>query len=225
MTEAGGNRVRAVTPAGLVSTLAGGGGGGGGGLGLGGGGGSCRGLADGFGAAARFSYPTGVAVDAAGVVFVADTYNHRIRRIENGLVSTLAGGGGDGGGGGAAGGFADGARGAAARFDGPRGLALDPLSGLLIVADANNNRLRAVDARSGAASTLAGSGAEGDADGAGEGAGEGGEDGEGGAPAAAALAASFRGPQGVAVDAAGDVVVADSGNHRVRRLARGALGL
>ena len=171
------HRVRMISPAGAVTTLAGGG---------------ERGFADGRGAAARFDYPSGIAVDAAGVVFVADRDNHCIRRITNGVVGTLAGSGAPG--------FADGA-GAAAQFFCPDGLALDHATGHLLVADHYNNRIRAVDPRSGAVSTLAGSGAKGDDDGD-------------------AAAASFNWPSGVAVDAQGGVLVADYGNHRVRRIAR-----
>ena len=81
------------------------------------------------------------------------------------------------------------------------GLALDPATGNLLVADSGNHRIRAVDPRSGAVSTLAGSGAEGDDD----------DD---------AAAASFKGPRGVGVDAQGGILVADTDNHRVRRIAR-----
>ena len=177
VTEGGGHRVRMISPAGNVTTLAGSG---------------KSGFADGRAAAARFNGPTGIAVDAAGVVFVADQYNNRIRRITNGVVDTLAGG--------SVWGFADGV-GAAAQFRFPRGLVLDPATGHLLVADFVNNRIRAVNPRSGAVSTLAGSGAEGADDGD-------------------AAAASFTRPSGVAVDAQSGVLVADSFNHLVRRIAR-----
>ena len=84
----------------------------------------------------------------------------------------------------------------------PAGLALDPATGHLLVADEGNHRIRAVDPRSGAVSTLTGSGADGGAN-----------DGD-------AAAASFNRPFGVAVDAQGGILVADTYNHRVRRIAR-----
>ena len=177
VTEGTGHRVRTISPAGAVTTLAGSG---------------AAGYADGRGAAASFNTPLGIAVDATGVVFVADQANHRIRRITSGVVDTLAGSG--------AAGFADGA-GAAAQFYLPFGLALDPATGLLIVGDQLNHRIRAVDPRSGAVSTLAGSGTAGAADGD-------------------AATASFQHPLGVAVDAQGGILVADSYNHLVRRIAR-----
>ena len=177
VADCDGHRVRMISPAGAVTTLAGGGG---------------AGFADGRGAAARFFHPTGIAVDAAGVVFVADWFNHRIRRITNGVVDTLAGSGAQG--------FADGA-GTAAKFSYPHGIALDPATGHLLVADEDNHRIRAVDPRSGFVSTLAGSRAEGAADGD-------------------AAAASFNGPRGVAADAKGGVLVTDTKNHRVRRIVR-----
>ena len=179
VTEYWGHRVRMISPAGAVTTLAG--------SGMG-----TSGFADGRGATARFNPPTGIAVDAAGVVFVADRSNHRIRRITNGVVDTLAGSGAKG--------FADGV-GAAAQFNYPHGLTLDPATGHLLVADRGNHRIRAVDPRSGAVSTLAGSGAREDDDGD-------------------AAAASFNCPWGVAVDAQGGILVADYRNHRVRRIAR-----
>ena len=183
VTEEEGHCVRMISPAGAVTTLAGGG---------------VSGFADGRGAAARFNQPTGIAVDATGVVFVADCNNNRIRRITNGVVDTLAGSGEMGLFSKA--GFADGA-GAAAQFNSPSDLALDPATGHLLVADSGNHRIRAVDPRSGSVSTLAGSGAQGAADGD-------------------AAAASFYRPRGVAVDAQGGILVADSCNHRVRRIAR-----
>jgi serine/threonine-protein kinase len=96
------NRVRRVTPGGVVSTLAGNG---------------TSAFADGTGVEAAFWYPAGLAVDSGGVLFVADRGNHRIRRVApGGVVSTLAGSG--------AGAFADGA-GTAASFHSPSGLAVD----------------------------------------------------------------------------------------------------
>ncbi|CAK0830276.1 unnamed protein product [Prorocentrum cordatum] len=150
------------------------------------------GYADGQGAAASFYRPTGVAVDGAGNVFVADCYNHRIRKISaGGAVSTLAGSG--------ASGYADG-QGAAASFYRPTGVAVDG-AGNVFVADCYNHRIRKISA-GGAVSTLAGSGASGHADGQG-------------------AAASFWFPRGVAVDGAGNVFVADCYNHRIRKISAG----
>ncbi|CAK0864411.1 unnamed protein product [Prorocentrum cordatum] len=143
------------------------------------------GYADGQGAAASFWCPMGVAVDGAGNVFVADSYNHRIRKISaGGAVSTLAGSGDMG--------YADG-QGAAASFWCPMGVAVDG-AGNVFVADSYNHRIRKISA-GGAVSTLAGSGDMGYADGQG-------------------AAASFWCPMGVAVDGAGNVFVA-AGNHRI----------
>ena len=124
------HRVRMISPAGAVTTLAGN---------------RVQGFANGRGTEASFNYPTGIAVDAAGVVFVADSENHCIRRITNGVVDTLAGNGTFG--------SRDGVN-AAARFHHPRGIAFDPTTGNLLVTDVGNHRIRAVDPRSGAVSTL-----------------------------------------------------------------------
>ena len=104
-----------------------------------------KGYADGAVSDALFNAPVGVAV-SENRIYVADTYNDKIRVIENGLVKTLAGG---------AQGFADG-EGTAARFDTPCGLAVLP-NGEIIVADAANRRLRKIDAQ-GKVSTYAGTG-------------------------------------------------------------------
>ena len=114
--------IRRITAAGVVSTLAG----------LAG----SQGSADGTGAAARFYYPGGVAVDAAGTVYVADQNNHTVRRITAaGAVSTLAGLAGSQG-------SADGT-GAAARFRTPSGVAVDA-AGAVYVADQNNHTIRVI---------------------------------------------------------------------------------
>lgn len=135
------NRIRKVSPAGVVTTLAGTG---------------TLGSADGPAASAQFASPYGIAVDSTGKVFVADTSSHAIREIAtDGTVSTFAGLPGSPG-------SADGA-GSAARFAMPYGLAVDAV-GNVYVADANNSRIRKISA-AGVVSTLAGSGIAGDADG------------------------------------------------------------
>jgi sugar lactone lactonase YvrE len=125
--------IRKVTPAGVVTTIAG--------LAL------TSGSTDGAGAAARFNFPTGIAVDSAGNAYVADTYNQTIRKISPaGDVTTLAGTPG-------ASGSADGI-GAAARFHNPCGAATDTW-GNVYVADCGNNMIRKV-AADGTVSTIAG---------------------------------------------------------------------
>jgi len=174
VTDAGdAPRIRRITPEGEVARFAG----------------SERGYLDGSGTAARFDTPSGVAIDATGTLYVADTGNNAIRRIApDGTVSTLAGGGGAG--------YRDGA-GREALFNGPVGVAVDA-AGRVIVADTYNDRVRAI-APDGSVTTLAGSGTPGALDGA-------------------ALDAQLDTPCGVAVDAHGNVFVADTGNGAVRTI-------
>lgn len=148
-----------------------------------------RGARDGLATQARFDDPYGVAVDAHGNVFIADAgENNRIRRIgHDGTVTTLAGD---------AEGFADG-MGSAARFDTPSGLGIDG-AGNLYVADTGNHAIRKITAE-GVVTTLAGDGIAGFRDGP-------------------ASQARFNAPIGVAVDAAGNVYVADTYNDRIRRI-------
>ncbi len=115
------------------------------------------GFGDGVGAAAQFNSPHGVAVDGEGSIIIADTGNHRVRKITpDGTVSTLAGSGSAG--------FADGA-GASEQFHCPREVAVDG-EGNIIIADWDNHRVRKIT-HDGTVSTLAGSGSRGFADGAG----------------------------------------------------------
>jgi sugar lactone lactonase YvrE len=134
--------IRRISPAGDVSTIAGG----------------TRGFADGAGSSAAFSTPSGLARAPDGTLYLADTGNHAIRRITpDGQVSTLAGDGTPG--------YADGP-GREARFNGPIGVAV-AADGRVIVADSYNDRIRAIDG-SGVVTTLAGSGHAGSEDGAGD---------------------------------------------------------
>ncbi len=174
VAETVGNVVRKISPAGVVTTLAGSG---------------ASGYADGTGSAASFHTPAGLAVDAAGNLYLADSGNHMIRRISPaGVVTTLAGS--------AASGHADGT-GSAASFKNPAAVAVDA-GGNLYVADMGNHMIRKVSP-AGAVTTLAGSTASGFADGTGS-------------------AASFNGPYGIAVDAIGHVYVADTFNSAIRRI-------
>jgi len=166
--------IRKITPAGEVSTLAGDG---------------TYGYKEGTGAAARFSYPPGVAVDANGNVYVADNDNNRIRKITPaGEVSTLAGAGAEG--------YNDGP-GGIALFDQPGGVAVDSL-GNVYVAELISSRIRKITP-DGYVYTLAGDGKFGFKEGVG-------------------VAAEFAYPTGVVVDGAGNIYVADSGNYAIRKL-------
>jgi DNA-binding beta-propeller fold protein YncE len=141
--------------------------------------------------AAQLDDPKGVVVGPAGDLYIADSANDRIRRVDpSGTIITIAGTGETGFSG-------DGGPAVAARLNGPRSLALDG-AGNLYVADDNNDRIRRVDP-SGMIITIAGTGVTGFS-------------GDGGPAVAAQLAR----PRGVAVDAAGNVYVADCMNHRIR---------
>jgi len=152
-------------------------------------GGGGEGFADGLGAAAKFNTPSGLAFTKTGELIIADTSNNRIRRLlPDRSVSSLAGSG--------VAGFKDGPA-AEAQFDGPIGVAADK-DGNIIVADAYNDRIRKIS-RDGDVTTIAGTGLPGYGDGA-------------------AAAAAFDTPCGVAIDKAGDIFVADAGNHAVRKI-------
>jgi hypothetical protein len=155
-----------------------------------------KGAADGTGNAARFNLPTGVAVDSDDNVYVADTENNTIRKITStGVVTTLAG---------TAGSFGSvDATGADARFRFPQSVALDA-SGNVYVADARNVTVRKITT-TGVVSTYAGTTLSvGVADGT-------------------TTAAKFRDPFGVAADASGNVYVADTFNHTIRKITSAGL--
>ena len=176
VADADNDTIRKILPDGTVTTLAG----------------TARqaGSTDAAGAAARFSYPTGVAVDAAGNVYVADTLNYTIRKIlPAGTVSTLAGTAGQIG-------SAD-AVGAAARFLVPGGVAVDN-AGNVDVADSANGMIRRITPN-GLVATIGGTRyPPGSADGAG-------------------VAASFNYPEGIAVDASGNLYIVDLLNDTIRK--------
>ena len=146
------------------------------------------GVSDGAGTSARFNTPHGVATDAAGNVYVADSYNNSIRKITPaGAVTTLAGG---------TLGKADG-DGKAAQFNYPYALTLDAL-GNIYVADCFNNLVRKVTP-TGTVTTIAGDGVAGFKDGVGK-------------------SAEFNAPSGIAMDADGNLYICDNNNERIRKI-------
>ncbi len=141
--------------------------------------------------------PEAVAVDASGNLYIADTDNYRIRKVSGGIITTVAGDGEQMYSG-------DGAAATAAGLDTPTGVAVDT-SGNLYIADSHNQRIRMVNA-AGVISTIAGNGALG-------------YSGDSGSAAQSSLAL----PTGVAVDVAGNVVIADSDNNVLRQVSNGVI--
>ena len=142
--------------------------------------------------------PWSAAVDAASNVYVVDTGNHRIRKIDRrGLIQTVAGNG-------IAGFSGDGGAATAASLNGPFAVAVDS-TGNIYIADTGNNRVRKVDTK-GIISTIAGNDTFG-------------FDGDGGP----ATSATLYGPQSVALDVLGRLYIADWGNNRVRLVSASGL--
>jgi len=144
------------------------------------------------GPSAQLDTPQGVAVDTAGNVYIADRGNHRVRKVTpGGVISTVAGTG-------TAGSSGDGSAASGATLNTPFGVCLDG-AGNLYIAEFTGDRVRKVSAATGVISTVAGNGV-------------GGYAGDGGL----AVNAELDSPKAVAVDAAGDIYIADAVNNVVR---------
>lgn len=151
--------------------------------------GSTFGYSDGTGTSAKFYYPNGVAIDVSGNLYVTDSFNHMIRKISSsGVVTTIAGNG--------VAGLTNG-NGVTAQFNYPRGIVIDNL-GNLYIADTSNHSIRKVTP-SGAVTTIAGNGIAGFVNGTG-------------------TSTRFNNPRGVTIDASGNIYVADSSNHCIRKI-------
>jgi sugar lactone lactonase YvrE len=177
VADAMNHAIRKITASGVVTTLAGSAGN--------------SGSADGTGAAARFNYPTGVAVDASGNVYVADTTNNLLRKISPaGVVTTLAGVAGVSG--------AQDGTGSGALFNQPGGLAVDG-AGNLYLNDTGNSTVRRITP-AGVVTTIVGlPGIAGFKDGTG-------------------TDAWLNQPKAVALDSGGNLFIADTGNAAIRKV-------
>ncbi|MGD0446333.1 MAG: Ig-like domain repeat protein, partial [Edaphobacter sp.] len=146
-------------------------------------------------ASAQLSLPTALTVDSASNLYLADTGNHRIRRIDatTGTIATIAGTGTQGFSG-------DNGPAINANIDSPTGLAVDSANNLYL-ADTHNHRIRRIDATTGAITTIAGTGIPGFS-----------------GDNTSATAANLALPHGLTIDSAGNVYLADTTNHRIRRI-------
>jgi sugar lactone lactonase YvrE len=184
IADTGNSRIRKVSGGGVISTVAGNGA-----FGFSGDGGPAT--------SAELDQPGGVAVDAMGNLYIADTVNYRVRRVSvSGVISTVAGNG--------RGGYSgDGGPANSAELDKPGNVAVDA-TGNLYIADYNNGRIRKVNAGA-IISTVAGKGTAA------------GYSGDGGP----ATSAQLNEPRNVAVDATGNLYIADTGNDRIRKVTAG----
>jgi sugar lactone lactonase YvrE len=145
--------------------------------------------------ATRLDHPAGIHVDGAGNIYIADTDNKRIRKVDNagGIIATVAGTG-------SAGYWGDAVSATDAKLDHPNGVFVDP-GGNIYIADTDNRRIRKVHAIKGIISTIAGNGVA-------TYAGDGGP----------AVDASLKNPWGLWVDAPGNIYIADTANQRIRKV-------
>lgn len=181
IADSANHRIRKIAPNGIITTYAG--------TGIVGSSGD-----GGLATNATLNEPGALVADAVGNLYVADTNNHRIRKINpSGIITTVVGTGGNGFSG-------DGEMATNARLSFPIALALDVKGDLLIV-DAGNSRIRKFSMGTGLLGTIAG-GSQ----------GYGGDNG-------LAIAAQLRNPTGIAVDQQGNIYLADSGNYRIRKIA------
>jgi uncharacterized protein (TIGR03437 family) len=189
IADATNERIRKVSAGGVITTVAGNGD-----FGFSGDGGPAT--------SASLNQPQSIVVDASGSLFIADTYNNRIRKVSaSGVMTTVAGSAP----GFPASGFSgDGGPATLASLSLPSGIAEDA-AGNLFIADTNNNRIRKVSA-SGIITTVAGNG-------------NAGSSGDGGLATSAWLSQ----PEGVAVDASGNLFIADSGSSRIRKVSAGII--
>ncbi len=183
IADSGNNRIRKVTVAtGIITTIAG------------------NGIASFSGdnsvaTSASLSSPSGVALDAAGNIYIADSNNNRIRKVNaaTGIITTIAGIGGNYYNG-------DGFAATSSAINSPKGVTVDA-AGNVYIADYYNQRIRKVTSSTGIITNIAGNGT----------AGYSGDNG-------ATTSAMLNYPQGVAVDAAGNIYIADAGNYRIRKV-------
>jgi uncharacterized protein (TIGR03437 family) len=181
ITDSGNNRIREVSN-GVIATIAGGG---------------VPSFGDnGPAKSAQLISPVTVAVDSAGNLYIADTYNERIRKVSNGAITTVAGNGTPGFSG-------DNGPATGAQLSLPAAIAFDSV-GNLYFADSANNRIRKVSG--GIITTVAGNGTS----------GFGGDNGR-------ATSAELFFPQGVALDSADNIYIDDTGNARVRKITNGVI--
>jgi sugar lactone lactonase YvrE len=173
VTDYSNNRIRKITPAGDVSTIAGS---------------TISGYADGLGSAAKFAGLNGICCDTSGNLYVTDRFNYKIRKITpNGMVSTVAG---------STVGYLDG-NGISAQFNQPFGITLAS-DGNFYIAERENNRIRKMTV-SGVVTTFAGSGVLGTANGTG-------------------TTAEFSSPEGICSDALGNLYVVDNSSALLRKI-------
>jgi sugar lactone lactonase YvrE len=144
---------------------------------------------------AQLNQPTALALDSSGNLYIADTSNHRIRKLNltTGIITTIAGNGTQGYSG-------DSGPALLAAIDSPTGIALDASSNLYL-ADTHNHRVRKIVATTGIITTIAGTGSPGFS-----------------GDTTAATAANLALPHGLTADTAGDLYLADTANHRIRRI-------